>query len=234
MAEGIFLNGRSILKKTIPRNRFQGGLTNGATMRKQLFSAAALFALMAGPAIAFADEAPVIGVVNFSNCITDSKAGRKEQENMENLRKQMASLIENTEKELREISSKFEDTEYLDSLSPKAEEELKVKHQTLQEDLGRYQQQFYQVLQHAQYQMVQKMSTSIATAAEKIANEKKLDYVMNREACFYIRPDLDVTGLVVAEMDKSYEHNKSKGVSDNRDDSYQLDAIDDSMLDQAG
>ena len=46
-------------------------------------------------------------------------------------------------------AAKFEDTEYLDSLSPKAEEDLKIKHQTLQEDLGRYQQQFYQVLQHA-------------------------------------------------------------------------------------
>lgn len=202
-------------------------------MRKQLFTAAALFVLMTG--FAFADDAPVIGVVNFSNCITDSAAGKKEQENMENLRKQMASLIENTEKELREISAKFEDTEYLDSLSPKAEEELKTKHQVLQEDLGRYQQQFYQVLQHAQYQMVQKMSSTVAAAAEKIATFKKLDYVMNREACFYIRPDLDVTGLVVAEMDKAFEQDsKSKNISENNSEvPLKLDAIDDTILDQA-
>lgn len=154
---------------------------------------------------------------------------------MENLRRQMSSLIENTEKELHELTAKFEDTEYLDSLSPKAEEDLKVKHQSLQEDLGRYQQQFYQVLQHAQYQMVQKMSGTIAMASEKIAREKNLNYVMNREACFYIRPDLDVTELVVAEMDKSFEQDsKSKKLSDNTDDSLQLDAINDSVLDQAG
>lgn len=202
-------------------------------MHKHLFSAAALFALMTGPA--FADDSSLIGVVNFSNCITDSKAGKKEQENMENLRRQMSSLIENTEKELHELTAKFEDTEYLDSLSPKAEEDLKVKHQSLQEDLGRYQQQFYQVLQHAQYQMVQKMSGTIAMASEKIAREKNLNYVMNREACFYIRPDLDVTELVVAEMDKSFEQDsKSKKLSDNTDDSLQLDAINDSVLDQAG
>jgi outer membrane protein len=197
-------------------------------MRNQFFSVAASLALLAGPA--FADNAPVTGVVNFSNCITDSKAGKKEQENMENLRKQMSSLIENTEKELREIVTKFEDTEYLDSLSPKAEEELKVRHQTLQEDLGRYQQQFYQVLQHAQYQMVQKMSMTIAAASEKIANIKNLDYVINREACFYIRPDLDVTDLVVAEMDKSFD-DKSKKLSDNSEDSLQFDAVDDSAFD---
>ena len=58
---------------------------------------------------------------------------------------------------------------------------------------------------------------------------------MNREACFYIRPDLDVTELVVAEMDKSFEQDsKSKKLSDNTDDSLQLDAINDSVLDQAG
>lgn len=201
-------------------------------MRKHILSAAAaLLAVVSGPA--FADDASLIGVVNFSNCITDSKSGKKEQENMENLRKQMASLIENTEKELREISSKFEDTEYLDSLSPKAEEDLKMKHQALQEDLGRYQQQFYQVLQHAQYQMVQKMSNTIAAAAEKIAQNKNLNYVMNREACFYIRPDLDVTELVVAEMDRAFDSH-SQNLSENSDDSLQLDAIDDTILDQAG
>jgi len=201
-------------------------------MRKSLSMAAALFALAAGPA--FADDAPVIGAVNFTSCITDSKAGKKEQENMENLRKQMSSLIENTEKELREISAKFEDTEYLDSLSPKAEEDLKIKHQTLQEDLGRYQQQFYQVLQHANYQLVQKMSQTIAAAAEKIAQEKNLDYVMNREACFYIRPDLDLTSVVIEQMDRSFEQDsKSKKLSDN-DDAFDLDQISDNLMDQAG
>jgi len=201
-------------------------------MRKQIYLAGALLALAASPA--FAEESPLIGVVNFSNCVTDSKAGKKEQENMENLRKQMASLIENTEKELREIASKFEDTEYLDSLSPKAEEDLKVKHQALQEDLGRYQQQFYQVLNHAQYQMVQKLSATIAAASEKIAKDKKLDYVMNREACFYIRPDLDVTSLVVAEMDKNFDQEGQGKKLSEGDDSLKLEAIDETILDQAG
>lgn len=202
-------------------------------MRKTFLSAAALLAILAGSVDA-ADNA-FIGVVNFANCITESKAGKKEQENMENLRKQMSSLIENTEKELREISAKFDDTEYLDTLSPKAEEDLKIKHQTLQEDLGRYQQQFYQVLNHANYQMVQKMSATIATASEKVAKVKNLDYVMNREACFYIRSDLDVTNLVVAEMDKSFEldSKQTKRLSENGEE-LQINAVDDTTLQQAG
>jgi outer membrane protein len=205
MAESLFLHGRPILKKFHLK---------GAIMRKQFYSAAALLSLMMGSA--FAENSPGIGIVDFSNCITESKAGKKEQENMENLRKQMSTLVENTEKELREITAKFDDVEYLDSLSPKAEEDLKMKHQALQEDLGRYQQQIYQVLNHANYQMVHKMISTISTAAEKIAQEKGLDYVMNRESCFYVRPDLDVTSLVVAEMDKTFETaDKTQKLSDN-------------------
>ena len=177
------------------------------------FTLSALSILLAGSA--FAAEPALTGVVNFTTCITDSKSGKKEQENMENLRGQMAKLIEDTEKELKELSAKFEDTELLDSLSPKAEEEMKVRYQALQEDLGRYQNQYYQVLQHAQYQLIQKMSGNIAKAAETIAKQKKFDYVINKEACFYIRSDLDVTTAVIAEMDKTFETQSAKKLSEN-------------------
>lgn len=183
-------------------------------MHKFLFSAATLIGALSS---ATAAESPKIGVVNFATCVAESKAGLKEQETMENMRKQMASMIEDTEKELKDIASKFEDAEFLDSLSPKAEEELKTRFQALQEDLGRYQNQFYQVLNHANYQMIQKISSTIAKAAEKIAEYKKLDYVMNKEACFYIRSDLDMTGLVIDEMNKNFEI-EAKKLSDNSTD----------------
>ena len=186
-------------------------------MSKTLFSLAAFVATLSGSLNAA--ETGFIGTVNFANCITESKAGIQEQQNMENLRKQMSSMIESAETELRELNAKFDDTEYLDSLSPKAEEELKMKHQALQEDLGRYQQQFYQVLNHANYQMVQKMRSTIESAAATVAKSKNLDYVINEEACFYIRPDLDVTDLVVNEMNQTFdlEAGGAKKISDGTD-----------------
>lgn len=203
-------------------------------MRKFFFSATAALGLIAS-SVSASDGTPLIGVVNFASCVTDSKAGKKEQENMENIRKQMSHLIEDTEKELKEIAAKFDDTEYLDSLSPKAEEDLKLKFQSLQEDHARYQNQFYQVLQHANYQMIQKISGSIGKAAEKIAQSKKLDYVMNKEACFYIRPDLDVTTLVISEMDKTYEFDaKGQKLSDTSEDLPGINAIEETVLDKAG
>lgn len=171
-------------------------------MRK-FFLSSALSLLLLGQGVA--GETPLIGVVNFTTCVTDSKAGKKEQETLETLRKQMASLMEDTDKELREIAAKFDDPEYLDTLSPKAEEELKTQFQTRQEDLARYQNQFYQVMNQAQMHMLQKLHHSIAQAAEFVAQDKRLDYVINKEACFYIRSDFDVTNQVIATMDRSFD-----------------------------
>lgn len=153
---------------------------------------------------------PAIGIVNFTSCVTDSKYGKKEQENLQNISKQMQGMMEQTETELKELSSKFDDSEYLDSLSPKAEEEMKQKFQSLNDDLERYRNQFYQLLQHAQYQLVQKVNTSAAKAAEQVAAARGLDYVLNKEVCFYCKSDLDVTQDVVSEMDKAFEADSSK------------------------
>lgn len=184
-------------------------------MKKHRFLSLSLAScLLASPS--FAAESGTLGVVNFNTCILESKAGKKEQENMEGIRSQMTHLIEETEKEIKELSAKFEDTEFLDSLSPKAEEEMKLKYQTLQEDMGRYQNQFYQVLQHAQMQLYQKIHGTIAKAAEAIAKEKKIDYVLNKDTCFYIRSDLDMTSSVIQEMDKVFEADAKK-VSENTD-----------------
>jgi len=177
-----------------------------------------------------ADEGSVLGIVNFTTCVTDSKYGQKEQENFEGIRKQLSAMIEDTEKELKEIADKFGDTEYLDSLSPKAEEELKARYQALNEDLGRYQGQFYQIMQQANMQLVHKISGQIARASEKLAQEKHLNYVINREACFYYSPELDLTSQVIAEMDKNFElESRSKKLSDNSED-LPFEAIDDASL----
>ena len=82
--------------------------------------------------------------------------------------------------------------------------------------------------------MIQKMSGNIAKAAETVAKLKKLDYVINKEACFYIRSDLDVTASVITELDKIYEtQSKNKKLSDNSEEVPDLSSIDETIK-QAG
>ena len=153
------------------------------------------------------EQTPSFGIVNFGTCVSDSKLGKQEQASFESLKKQMATLLEDTEKQLNELSAKFNDPEYLDGLSPDAEEDLKIKFRTLNEELGRYQNQYYQVMNQANMRIVQTLSTSINTAAEKVAKDKKLNMVVNKDACFYYTPALDVTTSVIAEMDKTFVKN---------------------------
>ncbi len=171
----------------------------------------ALFLATALTTNAFAAEHPSnYGIVNFGTCISDSKLGKQEQASFETLKKQMASLLEDTEKQLGELSAKFNDPEFLDGLSPEAEDELKNKFRTLNEELGRYQNQYYQVMNQANMRIMQTVSVSINSASEKVAKEKKLSMVVNKDACFYFTPGLDVTNLVIGEMDKAFAEDSKK------------------------
>lgn len=162
-----------------------------------------------------AEQAPSTGIVNFGSCVSDSKLGKQEQASFESLKKQMASLLEDTEKQLVEITTKLKDPEYIDGLSPEAEESLSNRRDTLNEEYARYQNQYYQVMSQANMRIVQTLSAGINQAAEKVAKEKKLTMVLNKDACFYYSPDRDITNLIVAEMDKDFNQNAKKTTVDN-------------------
>lgn len=162
-------------------------------------------------ASAFASEpTSAFGVVNFGTCVSDSKVGQQEQASFENLKKQMSSLVEETEKQLNEISAKFGDPDFLDGLSPEAEEELKNKYRALSEDMQRYQNQYYQVMNQANMRIVQILSTNINAASEKVAKEKNIQFIVNKDACFYYAPSMDITASIIAEMDKGYDQEANK------------------------
>ncbi len=179
-------------------------------MKKKFFLAAALTAALSAQSFAADTQ---VGIVNFASCMTDSKLGKQEQANFENLKKQMTTLLEDTDKQVKELTDKFNDQEYLDGLSPDAEKELKNKFQALNEDLQRYQNQYYQVMNQANVRVIQVMSNSISEASEKVAKAKKLGMVVNKEACFFYSTGLEVTPDVIAEMDRVFETSEGKKTS---------------------
>lgn len=148
---------------------------------------------------------PSVGTVNFTNCLAESKLGKQEQASFDSLKNQLTSLIQDTEKQLTELNTKFNDTEYMDGLSPEAEEEMKNRYGTLSEEMNRYQGQYYQVMNQAQMKLVQEVGAKVQEASEAVAQNKKLNMIVNKEACFFSHAALDVTNLVVAEMDKQFE-----------------------------
>jgi len=178
-------------------------------LRKTIFLTLMLFGLCQGGFAATDTKGPV-GVVNFSTCMTDSKVGVQEQASFEALKTQMTSLLQDTEKQINEIGAKFNDPDYMDGLSPEAEEEMKNKFRALNEEMNRYQNQYYQVLNQANMKIIQTLGAHIQEAAQKVAAAQKLTMVMNKEACFFHTESLDVTELVIAEMDKAFEQKNEK------------------------
>lgn len=157
-----------------------------------------------------AEPAMTFGIVNSMTCFNESKLGKQEQANLEGMKKQMGSLMEDTEKKLSEITTKLNDAEYLDGLSPEGEAELKANYQALSEQMGRYQNQYYQVLNQAHMKIGQTVGASINAASERVAKQKKLTMVVNKDACFFYNAQLDVSNLIVAEMDKLFDEEAKK------------------------
>lgn len=154
-----------------------------------------------------------IGFVDFKACVEKSKQGQHEKNGFEALKKQMTDALEKTDKELEEIAKKIEDQDYMDGLSPTAEEELKVKFQTLSQEYARYQNQFYQLLNQANYKMLQTLHDEVSLASEKVRENNKLSLILNEDSAFAHVSTMDYTLAVIEEMNKQFDVENSEVVA---------------------
>ncbi|MCH9609592.1 MAG: hypothetical protein S4CHLAM45_15240 [Chlamydiales bacterium] len=171
-------------------------------MKKLLLLIAAATLVSSTPGFA---EDMKLGFVNFKNCLEKSKQGQQEKNAFEILKKNMQETLENTDKELSEIASKLEDQDYMDSLSPTSEEELKQKFHGLSSEFSRYQNQYYQLLNQANYKMFQSLHELVSSAAEKVREKCELSLILNEESTFSYAPALDITDIVIEEMDRLFD-----------------------------
>ncbi len=153
---------------------------------------------------------PQEGIVNFANCVTDSKLGKQEQASFEATRKQFFTLLEDTDKQIKDLTAKLQDKDTLDGLSPEAEQEMKSKVEQLNQELYHYNQQYNQFISQGQYRFVQAIMSGAIHAAEKIASAKGYTKIANKDAYLYYSPSLDITSDVVKEMDKTFEEETKK------------------------
>jgi outer membrane protein len=146
-----------------------------------------------------------IGFVNFRRSVEESKLGKQQQSSFEGLQSQMETSLMEMQKSLNDITTKLSDEDYLDGLSPEAENELKHKYRALSQELSRTQGQYVQTLQDANLKIIQQISTEVGEAAKEVAKVKNLDLVVNEEATFFHKPSLDLTSEVIAFMDAKFE-----------------------------
>ena len=151
-----------------------------------------------------------VGIVNMENVFMETKLGKQEQASFETMRKQFATLLEDTEKQLRDLNDQLSDKDTLEGLSPEGEAEMKNKFAQLSEEMNRYQQQYQQFMQQGQHRIIQSIFGGITQASEKLAAAKGYTMILNKQACFYSAPTLDVTADMIKEMDKNFEEEAKK------------------------
>ncbi len=151
-----------------------------------------------------------IGVVNFKSCVEESKLGKQEQAAFEAMKKQLENVVEEKEKVLSDLANKLNNADELELMSPEAETELKRKFRALSQEMSQLQTQFYQTLNQANFQVVQKLSEIVTKAAEKVAADQKLDLILNDEGAFFANKSLDVSSLVVKQMDAQFVEEPAK------------------------
>jgi outer membrane protein len=150
-----------------------------------------------------------IAIVNFKKVVEQSKLGKQEQSNFEALRKQMEAALDEKEKVLNEIATKFNDPDYLDSLTPEAENELKHKFRALNAELTQQQNQYYQSLNQTNGKVIQKLAEAVTQATQTIAKSQQYDLVLNEDSAFYWIPTVDISTQVITAMDKQFESEAS-------------------------
>ena len=148
---------------------------------------------------------PSVAIVDFKQCAEDSKLGKQQQENFEGLKQQIQDVMDEKEKEIKELTEKFQDPDFLDSLSPEAEAKLKEDYQRKSYEHNQMQQQFYQTLQQANMQIVRLIGETVQEHAKLIAKEKNIDLVLNAEGLFYFNAPFDLTNDVVAAMNVAFD-----------------------------
>lgn len=182
-------------------------------LKSSLLMACASAMLLTSMSPLFSAEKPSlqpgkIGVINFKDCVERSKLGQQEQNSFEALKKQAELKLQEKEKNLRELAAKLEDSDYLDSLTPEAEADLKHKFRFLNQELAQHQQSLYQTLSQANFKIVQKLTEAVNEAASDVAGKNKLSLVINEDACFFYDKSLDVTDMIVEVLDGKLDKSK--------------------------
>lgn len=151
-----------------------------------------------------------IGTVNFTRCIQESKLGIQEKAKLDKIKHQMETSLKDTDKQLREIAAQLQDSDYMDGLSPQAENELKMKFQQSKEEMQRYQTQYYQLMQQENMKMLQRLQNTIKEVCNSVAKNDKLNLIINDEFLFSGDASLEVTGKVIAEMNAQFDAQETK------------------------
>jgi len=162
-------------------------------------------ALLTLGSLSAAETTSKIGFIDFERCSTDSKVGKEEYSAFNALQNKAMADMQAMDKERQELAEKAKDQDYLDGLSPEAQNELNQKIQNQQMKMQMAGESYQNTLRQMYEAMEQKITSSVTTASKKIAEEKNLDFVFPSKLCIVSRDQMNVTSEVIKKMDELFD-----------------------------
>ncbi len=165
-----------------------------------------VFMLAVSTHTASAGEAAKIGVIDQQAVMDRSKAGKGALENAKNYSMARQKIINADEKELEDLKQALEDPD--SKLSETAKQERREQFGSKLEAYERRLQDFNLEIQKKQRDMVAEFSKKIADAAQAVAQKEGYLAILDKgddslfRIVLYHQPALDVTDLVVKELDR--------------------------------
>jgi outer membrane protein len=159
----------------------------------------------------FSQPSQRFGIVSTKKCLEESNIGKQETANFRKMETQMKEVLEEKVRVYREVDSKLNDEDYLDSISAEAERELKNKRSSIRKEATALEGEFVQTLEQANLKIAQKVTEMISKASAEVAQDSEktnepLSMILTDQACTYFNPQLDVTDRVIVKMNQMFEN----------------------------
>ncbi len=145
-----------------------------------------------------------IGVIDSMACVEKSYLGQNENQKFEDLRNNMIATLEKQQQKVQEIDKKLSDTNYRDTITPEAEEQLMAQRAELIQELQMLNQQAQQSFDQASQKFSIEMKNQINKVAEYIAREKGFDLIIDKQNCYYFKSPSDITPLIIQELNRHF------------------------------
>lgn len=161
---------------------------------------AVLFGALMSLSLVSAMAQPVIVSADIERAIALSKAGKNMNEQVEKMTKSVQGEVEKVQKSLQKEADKLEEQKNLmasDALQVKREE-LRLKQITKQQEISAEARSIQAGAQNALKEIAEIAVDELKTLAE----EKKADIVLRREATYIVSPTSDLTDELIKRIDK--------------------------------
>ena len=170
---------------------------------KSILSAAVLAVLCSQGSVE-ATDANKYGVVNFRRCIEETKTGQKEEQSFNQMKTELTAMAEGREKEIQEIMAKLQDSDFIDSISPEEEQKLKQEFAMKNQEMRMFENQFYQTMNQANFQLLHKIRQEAQSASAKVGEKEGVLLIVDEETCFFAHPALNLTDSIIAQMNDDF------------------------------